>query len=290
MIRVLFCFTIVGLVSGYLSGEGAAAEVLPYYGDIVVTAEAVKVSDPTRTPMEVAAEVFINGTPVGKTPYEDGLPTGNYQIEVRYQNASAYAIRLSVSAGQRYTVRGKLDLPLTPAEREQQAREFKAEYRREQQAAFAQYQKEHDAWLLTYTPLKTKWKRHWILGGVLMGTGIAALIPGIVLSVSAKRDDEQAGRLYQSWMQSTDREAIDYLASEISELEDSRDAKNVSSIVLLSTGGAAFISGLVLAILAPELPAEPQTNVDLSKIQLSHLEIAPVFGRHMGGLQLSCRF
>ena len=261
-------------------------EPLPYYGDLSVIAHGIREADPNAPPSVLEAYVYINGTPVGRTPYWDGLPAGKYSVEVRYGDDSTSRYIVDVTPGKSYAIEAKLTVPMTPEERAQRKEKAEAELRALREKAYDAYREAAEAWDAKWKPLVPKRKRMRTLGGVLLGTGLSALIPGAALVVSASKDDDTVQSLYAGWLQSVDTESREHYAALIADKQSTRDHKNISGIILLATGGAMSVAGTVLLPLSPNIPEKPEPN----GYMLSTLRISPWASPNAGGLSLHLRF
>ena len=262
------------------------AEPLPYYGELLVLATGVREAAPTAPPSELEAEVYINGVPVGRTPYSDGLPTGKYEVAVRYKDAAPYQSILTVVSGRTHRVDARLTLPMTLEERAEQAKMREIERRKQQEEAYAAYQEASEAWDAKWLPVVPKRKRNRVMGSVFLAVGLAALIPGTALVVSASKDDDVVQDWYSAWLRSLDTESQEQYAALIEDKQSTRNTKNVSGIALLAAGGAMAVVGTVLLPLAPKIPERPEPN----GYMLSSARISPWASPEAGGLSLHLRF
>ncbi len=284
MFRLRFVTFSIAVMIEFLSlPPSAVSQEVPYYAELQVTAFAVRASDASRTPTAANADVYINTVRVGRTPYQDGLPSGMYSLELRSENAAPYRETIVVEAGKSYTIQARLWIPLT-------AEEIRKQHEADQlqrQQALEEQQRVHEEWISKYGPLKKKKRTMHIIGGVLMGTGLVTMIPGAPLLASASEDNRTADHYFERWASASDPNEISFYALKVKEFEQSRDAKNVSGIVLLSAGGAILISGIVLSVIVPRVPEEPP-NPNLAEI--FDLDITPLIAPSFGGMMLRGRF
>jgi hypothetical protein len=108
--------------------------------------------------------------------------------------------------------------------------------------------------------------------------------------ILASADQRDSDAYYNAWRQSTDPSDIDYYASKVNALEDSRNAKRASEIALLGAGGAAAIAGIVLMSLSPRLPEEPRPPPDADKLELMGITVLPAIDGRQAFATLSFSF
>ena len=286
MIRFRSLIVLCACVCCFCVPMESHAEPLPHYGELRVLATGVREAAPTEPPTELEADVYINGVPVGRTPYSDGLPAGKYEVAVRYKDAAPYQRILTVVPGQSYSVDARLTVPMTAAERAEQVKMREAERQQRQEEAYTAFQEASEAWDAKWLPLVPKRKRHKVMGSVFLAVGLAALIPGAVLVVSASKDDDLIQGWYSGWLRSIDTESQEQYAALIEDKQSSRNNKHVSGIVLLAAGGAMAVAGTVLLPLAPKIPEKPEPN----RYMLSSVRISPWASPEAGGLSLHLRF
>ncbi len=240
------------------------------------------------TPIE--AEVFINGKKVGTTPFEDGLPEGTYQLEIRYGREATQKEQISVIPGRAQQFEAQLTIPMTKEERKAIQEKRRQEEQAEQEMLKDKWREDHNIWKAEATPLKEKRRPLLISGIVLISSGAALILTGGILEANAKEKDSEANSYQTDWKRETDEAVRDSLAKKIKDAQDSRDVSHATGLSFLAIGGAAFVSSIVLFIVMPSIPEEPNPPEGLGYFNVSSLRLAPMLGPKSQGASLSLKF
>ncbi len=261
-----------------------------YYGELTVIAKGYKENDKNQTLRSVEAEVFINGSRVGTTPYRDGLPAGSYKVEVKFGASNLQRKTVIITAGKTHSIRMKFRIPLTAAERDALEEKRRAEKRARQEKLRAQWQTEHDAWKEEADPLRAKRNPMLVSGIILAVSGVTLVITGAALEDKARNENEQAEISYDNWKTSVDPEEQEFYADSIKKHQNLRDRSNVAGITCLSIGGAAAATSIILFVLMPSVPREPRPPSGLDLLSISSLKINPLFTPGFQGASLEFSF
>jgi hypothetical protein len=230
---------------------------IPHYADLSVTAVATKEGDPDGEPRAVDVDVFINGRHVGLTPYEDGLPTGAYRVEVKSEGRILLSKMINVSAGESYHVQAKSIIPLTAAEREEIERKRREAFDAEQRVLAEEWAAIRGRYEAENQRIGEERRPFAIAGTVLFLGGLGLMIGGTIFEVLAVREDERLDDLKEDYVTETDMDELARLENEIYQAKYARRVNNAFGVTFLVVGPVSIVTSIVLWSVMPSRPEEP---------------------------------
>jgi len=252
-----------------------------------VRATATFEARPDAPSADYAAKVFVDGAPVGPTPYSGALAPGEHLVEIEGDGLRASTVIVAV-AGRTYSIHARFSVPLTQAERQEREAKARAEAAAEKAAADAEWNAIRSAWQEQDAAVRAKRKAYVASGAVLLPVGLCLIIAGSVAAGMARDEDDKYLEKKDEWEHTTDPQRIEELKEDMAEAADARDANNTMGIAFLAVGGAAAVTGIVVLAVMPKRPPEPiRTLGGESPIAWS---LAPLVGPDLQGLSLEARF
>jgi hypothetical protein len=258
-----------------------------YYADFSVTAQGRKEGDQQGSPKPFAADVFINGRLVGTTPYEDGLPTGTYKIEVKSAGRLLHAKTIDVTPGGSYVVEAEGVIPLTDAERAEIDKRRQEEHEARQEMLRREWEETRARWEDADRHIRDERRPFLVSGTILMIGGVGLVIGGAVLEAAAVREQDRLEDLHNQYQIAYDLDEIAWLEEEMDAARHARDVNNALGITFLVVGGAAVVTSIVLYSVMPAKLEEPTPPAGLI---FAGVEVSPLVAPDFAGLGLSAGF
>jgi hypothetical protein len=246
-----------------------------------VRATATFEAQPDDPSVTYVAQVIVNGTSVGRTPYMGSLVPGRYLVEIEGDGLRASTV-VEVIAGKKYIINARFYVPMPEAEKRARQEAAVAEARAAQVAAVAKWE-EADA------AARDKRKPFVVSGAVLLPVGLGLLIGGMAGEAKAHDEHDKYLHRYEDWKTSTDPEVIESKKADMDEAAAARDANNAMGIAFLVVGSAAVVTGIVVLAVMPKRPPEPAQS-EYGVPPAPTFSLAPLVGSELGGLSLDVRF
>jgi len=250
----------------------------------------------------IGVELRINGQLFGRTPFADGLPSGDYWIELTAPGSAvpARAALVELRVGAPKLVQARFGLVLRPAEQSRRdawrrsqlaaAKAIEGQKRIEQMrrldALHAEFEQRHGSWERdTEAPRRERHlKLTWgvisgVAGAVLSGTGIA-------FEVGAQDLQAQARSTRAAWEREPDAGERAKLAARLDEKETKRDLQHGVGLVGLGLGGAGLILAGYLLFTVPTVAEEPRPAIG----ETVRLAVTPLWTPSSFGVASRLRF
>jgi len=259
------------------------------FSDIAIDAIGTRKHRPEEGTVPVEAEVYINGRRVGKTPFEDGLPPGEYLFEMKaFGQIARKSTVLDRDTPTEFTA--SFDIPMTSQEKAAAEEERRERERARRAEAKAFWQENHDAWQEKNDAVMAKRKPMLGAGITMIVLGPCLLITGIAFEVAAAREDDIYRENKTQWLNSVDPDDIADAKSDMDAAANARTTNNAVGIVTLVVGGASLITGIILAAKAPKKLEEPKLESYLSRNSAADVKVFPVALKGGVGLGMDVRF
>jgi hypothetical protein len=250
----------------------------------------------------VGVELRINGQLVGGTPFGDGLPSGDYWIELVAPGSAvpARAALVELRVGAPKLVQARFGLVLRPAEQSRRdawrrsqlaaAKAIEVQKRVEEQqrqaAVQTEFEQHHGRW--ERDTQSSRRKRHLKLTwGVISGiTGVVLSGAGIAFEVGAQDLQAQARSTRAAWESEPDAGERAKLAARLDDKEAKRDLQHGVGLVSLGLGGAGLILAGYLLFTVPTVAEEPRQVIG----ETVRLAVTPLWTPSSFGVTSRLRF
>jgi hypothetical protein len=261
-----------------------------YFGDLCVTVTGVKEGTGAAVEGPKDAHVMINGRRVGFAPYADGLPAGSYSIEVVRDGKTLAAAVVTIEAGKTHALDVKVAVPLTAEERAAMDAVLRKATEKRAAEVVAELEQRRAQWEVEAAKAREKRFPYLVSATVLSIAGLGLVIGGgVAQSMSFDQDDEARSR-YDDWKAQTDPEARADDEKDVNASRDARDLDNALGTSFLVIGGAAMVAGVVLFIIMPRVPDEPEALREVSHAGGPTLSAIPLVAPDVAGAALEVRF
>jgi hypothetical protein len=245
---------------------------------------------------ELRADVRINGQLVGQTPFADGLPSGDYRVEVIGPSRAVHARLVLLRPGKHQRLDARFTLPLDAQElaardafrrervesaraAEQAERERKREAERIAQqriaaAEQADFERTHAAWDDRTRAARTERTRNQTIGFVSGGAGLTLVIAGGVLMANAAAAHDEAELARDRWLASPLEANQTAWRERLNDAQDERDLLQGLGLTALGVGAAGIAVGVGFLLAMPVVEQAPQTPGQPSR-GAGRLQLAP---------------
>jgi hypothetical protein len=227
----------------------------------------------------LSSEVRINRQLVGRAPFADGLPAGDYYVEVVGPMREVHARMMLLRPGGHERLAARFSLPLDAqelhardayrrgraerfqadarAERDRAREVERAELLRSEAAERAEFEREHAAWDERTRGLRAERSRKQTIGFISGGAGVVLVIAGGVMMVGASDAHDEAELASEMWRASTEEASQERWRERVDDALAERDLLQGLGLAGLGVGIAGLAVGCGFLLAVPAVEQEP---------------------------------